>query len=265
MPIIYSAIVPHSPVFLPLVGEPAREKVAATILSLATVSQRLKSLQPETIVVIAPHDESKQNENQYIFHVATTYRANFAEFGDIVTKTEYSTDTVLATQLKDRLTQEGIGVTYISDEKLDYSAGVPLECISQGIQAKIIVIHPPGKNLASLFADGTQIQKVLQETSKPIVCIASADLSHCLSNEAPLPFNAKGKELDNNIVKWLKAKRLKSLCSIQSELLNEVGACGIPSIVLLLGILKQVNHSVKLLSYEDEIGVGHVVVEYTIS
>ncbi len=265
MPIIYSAIVPHSPIFLPNLEETARNKVALSIQALTEIRTRLVELNPDTIFVIAPHDESKKREEQYTFHVPEHYKADFAEFGDIVTKTEYDSDIVLANQIKDKLTQEGIGVTYASDEKLDYSAGVPLEHIAKGLQVKVLVIHPPGKDLALIFADGSQIQKILQESPKRIVCIASADLSHCLTQEAPLAFNQSGVELDAHIVQWIKTKRSKNFLTISPELIEEVGACGIPSIVLLLGILKQIKHATSLISYEDAVEVGHAVAEYTIS
>ena len=265
MPIVYSAIVPHSPIFLPSFRQTAQEKVAPTIQALSEIHARVTELNPDTIFIVAPHDESNTREEQYTFHVPEHYKVDFAEFGDIVTKTGYDSDIVLANQIKDKLIQEGIGVTYASDEKLDYSAGVPLEHIAKGLRVKVLVIHPPSKNLALIFSDGSQIQKILQESQKRIICIASADLSHCLTEDAPLAFNQSGVELDANIVQWITAKRTKNFMTISSELIEEVGACGIPSIVLLLGILKHIKHATALLSYEDAVGVGHVVAEYTIS
>ncbi len=225
----------------------------------------MEAVRPDTILIIAPHDESTQREENYTFHVPTVYRADFAEFGDIVTKTEYSADTVLAAHIKDKLAQENIGVMYASDEKLDYSAGVPLENIAKGLQAKVLVIHPPAKTLETLFSDGSQIQKILQESSKRIVCITSADLSHCLTKKAPLPFNQAGVSLDENIIACIKSKRPKQLLATPSDLIDEVGACGVPSIALFLGILKNVKYSVTLLSYESALGIGHLVAEYTVS
>ncbi|MBI4272292.1 hypothetical protein HY621_00355 [Candidatus Uhrbacteria bacterium] len=265
MPIIYSAIVPHSPIFLPSLRQTAQEKVASTIHAFTEIHARITELNPDTIFVVAPHDESKKREEQYTFHVPEHYVVDFSEFGDIVTKTEYDSDIVLANQIKDKLTQEGIGVTYVSDEKLDYSAGVPLEHIAKGLHAKVLVIHPPSKDLALIFSDGSQIQKILQESQKRIVCIASADLSHCLIEDAPLAFNQSGVALDANIVQWISTKRTKNFLTISLQLIEEVGACGIPSIVLLLGILKHIKHTPTLLSYEDAVGVGHAVAEYTIS
>ncbi len=264
MSIIYSAIVPHSPVFLPSFEKTARDSVAATIESFEHIQKQIASLQPDIIVIIAPHDETRKRSDNYIFHVPSLYRAEFQEFGDLVTKTEYTPDPVLANQLKEKLTQEGIGVTYTGEEKLDYSAGVPLECIAKGSNAKVLVVHPQSKPLLTLYEEGKQFIKILQESSKRIVCIASSDLSHCLTQDAPLPHNPAGVEIDQTIVKCIRSKRIKPILSIEPGVIDEVGACGIPSLVVLLGIMKNIKHGTNVLSYEGSLGVGHLVVEYTI-
>lgn len=264
MPIVYSAVVPHSPVFLPSFEKAARDSVAATIQSFAQVHKQIASLQPDVLLVIAPHDETRSRSDNYIFHVPSIYHAEFQEFGDLVTKTEYTPDLVLANQLKEKLTQEGIGVTYTGEEKLDYSAGVPLECIAKGSNAKVLVVHPQNKPLLTLYEEGKQFVKILQESPKRIICIASSDLSHCLTQDAPLPYNLAGVQIDETIVKSIRSKRTKSILSIQPDLIDEVGACGIPSLAVLLGIMKALKHGTNVLSYEGSLGVGHLVVEYTI-
>lgn len=262
MTLIYGTIVPHSPVLLPHVKEKAADKLGKTFAALEEVRLAIAEYKPDTLFIIAPHDETVRSESSYLFHIPNIYRATFEQFGDLATKSEYMPDLILADRLKDKLVQEGMTVTYSSVEKLDYSAGIPLEYLAKGLGCKILVVHPAAKSLSALFEDGKQFQKILQESEKRIVCLASGDLAHCLSHDAPLPFNPTGVELEHQIVKWIKSKREKKILELSEENLNEVGACGLPSFALLWGIITPMQHRTKFVSYENPFGVGHIIMDY---
>jgi len=264
MTLIYGSIVPHSPALLPHIIEKAEGKLDTTISALKELQEKIAEYKPDTLIIIAPHDESARSESSYLFHIPHVYRATFEQFGDLATKSEYQPDAILADRLKDKLVQEGMTVTYSSDEKLDYSVGIPLEYLARGLGCKVLVVHPAAKDLPALFEDGKQFQKILQESEKRIIAVASGDLAHCLSHDAPLPFNPTGVELEKQIVKWIKGKREKKILELTDEKITEIGACGLPSFALFWGIITPMHHQTKFYSYESPFGVGHIIMDYSI-
>lgn len=58
MPIVFAAISPHAPIFLPTVGSKEdREKVKQTLESLDSLSEKSEKASPELIIISSPHQE----------------------------------------------------------------------------------------------------------------------------------------------------------------------------------------------------------------
>ena len=58
MSIVFACISPHPPIILPSVGSPEdRAQVKKTIKSLEDLGQKLKELNPDSIIISAPHPD----------------------------------------------------------------------------------------------------------------------------------------------------------------------------------------------------------------
>ncbi len=58
MPIVFASISPHPPIILPSVGSKQdRKKVKKTIDSLGTLGKKLKEINPDSIIISAPHPD----------------------------------------------------------------------------------------------------------------------------------------------------------------------------------------------------------------
>ena len=55
MSILATFMVPHPPIIVPEIGHGDEKKIAATIDSYEKVTEKIKQLQPETIIVTTPH------------------------------------------------------------------------------------------------------------------------------------------------------------------------------------------------------------------
>ncbi|MDO8571079.1 MAG: class III extradiol dioxygenase subunit B-like domain-containing protein [bacterium] len=263
MSVHYASIVPHSPALIPTIGKQELSKLEQTTKKLEHINTQLIENGIETIVVIAPHDESSRRKDEFLIHLPTRYTSSFEEFGDLVTKKEYAPDPVLAHAIKKDLEEDGFTVSYASEEKLEYSAGVPLYYLMKNSSAKLIIIHPAEALLKKQFEFGRNLQKSLQKHEKKIACIVSGDLSHCLSNSAPGGLVEEAVTFDQEVVSFVKAEKVRKLQKLDMELANRLGACGIPAIVLLFGFLDHMEHESNFLSYEAPLGVGQLVMEFT--
>lgn len=258
MPLIYSALLPHSPVLMPTIGKEHSEKMQQTRTAIESIHTILTELQPDTIVIIAAHDEPKPKKLACL-HLAASYTGSFEEFGDLVTKLEFSSDPVLADKIKAALKDAGFHMQYESEQALDYGASVPLSFIIKGITSKIIVINPADASLKKQFEFGKELQKVLQESEKKIACIASGDLAHTIIEGS----GAISAQFDNDFIAFFRAQKIKKILQIPLHIIHERGACGIPSFVMLTGMLDHMAHTQTIHSYESPLGVGLLVADFT--
>lgn len=265
MPLIYSAIVPHSPVLIPKIGKELSLKLGATIHSLQRIADKLQRLEPECIVVISSHSVSKKDsQDLYLAVPPECYTASYEQFGDLESNYKYPTDHVLADTLKREFVNHAVIPSYRSEERMDYTVSTPLFFLYEKLNAKIVILHIPES--ASPFnceQYGTLLKNALQSTSKTCALIASANLSHRLTLDAPGGFSEDAKNFDEQWVATLRYSKKRKITPFQTDAIQHVAACGIPAILTLLGSLKNLSYRTKFYSYEGNVGVGHVVIEYT--
>ncbi len=265
MPLIYSALVPHSPVLLPTIGKELLPKLESTIHSLNLIKKKLEKLNPECIVLISSHASSQKNSQElYLAVPGESYKASYEQFGDLETKNSYQTDHVLADAIKNEFVQHAIIPSYRSEELMDYPTSIPLFFLAEKLSCKIVVLHIP-ETVSLLHCEqyGILLKNALQSFPKNSVLLASANLSHRLTNEAPGGYHEDAQKFDEAWVHTIRNTKKKKLEPFQIELIPSVAACGIPAILTLLGSLKNLRYRTKFYSYEGNVGVGHVVCEYT--
>ena len=266
MPLLYSAIVPHSPILLPSIGKEYTEQLKATISGLETINAHLRELEIDTIVLIASEGDStpRGGEETFFIHAPEQYKADFIEFGDLRTKLEFNTDHFLADQIKRELLNAGLSVQYHSTEKLGYDSAVPLSYLVKGIEAKVVLIHPSGASAKQQFLFGKELQKSLQESPRHIALIASGELSHRLTPESPAGYWKDALSFDQQLIKMLKEKRYRKILNLKPEVLIEAQACGLSAFLVLLGAIEHINFTAHQISYEGPLGIGHLVTEYVL-
>ena len=108
---------------------------------------------------------------------------------------------------------------------------------------------------------GVLLKEAIFSLDKRYAIIASGDLSHRLSLNAPAGFSPKAKEFDKKLIQLLKKKSLDGILNIEPDLIEDAGECGLRSILILLGVIKKMNYEFEVLSYEAPFGVGYLVGE----
>ena len=73
---------------------------------------------------------------------------------------------------------------------------------------------------------------------------------------------AKGKKFDKKLIEYLTKAKTAEILKMDREFIAEAGECGLKSIMILLGILNNINFLPQLLSYETPFGVGYLVMNF---
>lgn len=131
MGITAAFMVPHPPLIIPEVGRGQERKIQKTIDAYDAVAKRIGELQPDTIVLISPH----QTMYADYFHIAPGLRAegDFGRFGAGQVKVQVTYDTEFVQELCQRAKHAGLpaGTDGEIDRRLDHGTMIPLYFVYQ--------------------------------------------------------------------------------------------------------------------------------------
>jgi len=234
--------------------------LAKTKQALERLEEELYVARPETIIVISPH--GKLMDEVFTINHSPTLQGDFSGFGDLETKLEFKNDLPLAYQIRERL-ETDLPLILTTDSKLDYGSSIPLLYLASHLKnIKIIPVGYCQLDRKAHFNFGNEVRKILEMTNKRVAVIASADLSHRLIKEAPAGYSPEGKKFDADLVKYIKEKEIGKILTLDEGLIKEAGECGYRSILILLGLISEINYKADILSYEGPLGVGYLTANF---
>lgn len=260
MSIIFAAIAPHPPILIPSIGKENIKHLRSTADAYAQLEENLYVSQPETIIVISPH--GRLAENYFSFNLCPEFTGGFEEFGDLATRFSLSGDIGLAHKIKEKM-ETSAPLKLLSESKLDHGAAIPLYLLTRHLpKIKIIPVYYSGLDLGAHYGFGQIMKNELLNSSGRVALVASGDLSHRLTKNAPAGYSPKGKKFDKKLIDYLLEKQTAEILKIDHELIAQAGECGLKSIVILLGILDGIKYQPELLSYEAPFGVGYLTMNF---
>ena len=187
-----------------------------------------------------------------------TKNASFGNYSDIKT---YTPDVELVNAFTLRAGEKET-ITIISDNTLASAISIPLDLLFQ--LQKPLPIIPINTCMASLqqhYEFGIKLQEIVHSTNKRVAILASADLSHKLTPDAPAGYNQEAVAFDEEIINMLQRQETQKILELHEETLQDVGECGLRPIAVLLGCLAASSYSFERFSYEYPFGIGHLVAE----
>ncbi|NCQ16637.1 AmmeMemoRadiSam system protein B [Candidatus Falkowbacteria bacterium] len=260
MPIVFSAIVPHPPLLIPTIGKENLKRLKATAEAYGKLEENLYAAQADTVIIISPHGPLK--EEAFTMNLSPEFLINFQDFGDLATGFKLAGDIGLAHKIREKLETKA-PLQLISRAELDHGASVPLYLLTRHLpKIKIIPLYYSGLDLTAHFNFGQLLKNELLNSDARVALIASGDLSHRLSKNAPAGYNPKGKKFDKKLTEHLLKKQTEEIIKLEPGLAADAGECGLKSIVILLGILDGMKYEPQLLSYQAPFGVGYLAMNF---
>jgi len=188
---------------------------------------------------------------------------NFTSF-NLDMKLSFENNIELAKEISREGVRRNIAVRFF-DNLVDHGALVPLFFLAQEIKnVKIVHLSFSSLNYRSHLNYGKMIGKICSKSPEKIALIASADLSHRLTVNAPKGFSPCGKEFDQQLINLLNKGDIDGILSMDKDLISGAKECGLRSVIMLLGMMDGMKYKFKELSYEGPFGVGHLVGEFII-
>ncbi len=262
--IVFSAIVPHSPLLIPGIGKENLKKLAATKAALEALEKEIVLAKPDAIVVISPHGPVLPDA--FSINLNAAHSCTLEEFGDFGTKLDCRSDFMLIDHLQRKLRQANVPFALISEEKLDYGVVVPLTYLTPRLSKFTVVpVTTSSLSAAEHHRFGVELKEELSNSIKRIAVLASADLAHTLSKEAPGGFSPHGQTFDEKIIELIKARANEEILNLSGDIIAGAKSCGFGPIVILTGIMGHIMYEPQILSYEAPFGIGQLVANLKLS
>ncbi len=257
-PIIFAGLMPHAPVLVPGVGGDRLGDVAATVRSMATVARRAMAAQPETLVLISPH--SPRQPGAFGLWHTPRLRGSLARFGSPGDRVDLPLDRAFADELEAEASRRGFRIWRIAEKSLDHGAVVPL-CyfVAAGWKGPTVILSLNDSGEGGLDELGRAIATVAQERRRRTVIIASGDMSHRLTPEAPCGFDPGGRQFDEALIALLRQGAFREIGGIDAALRESAAEDAADSIRIAVAAASYRTEGHEVLSYEGPFGVGYGV------
>jgi aromatic ring-opening dioxygenase LigB subunit len=249
-------ICPHPPLLIPEVGGSSLAKVAATVAAMRQLADALG--EPETAVVISPHSDGYSDA--HVVRTAPRLGGDFGRFRCPQASFRFDNDVAFA-ELLLALAGDYRSLSLVPDDSeiLDWGVLVPLSFLKVHQIVSLSIVSAFGSHPAL----GQLVRRCASELGRDAVFVASGDLSHALTQNAPAPYDPRGKLFDDEVVRLLTVGDFAGLGHMDPILLEGAAECGLRSMLALGGFLgDDAQIEPHVLSYEGPFGVGYLVAHF---
>jgi AmmeMemoRadiSam system protein B len=260
----FASICPHPPLIIPTIGKPGDLKlVSKTIHAMENLAKIFKEAGTETVLLISPHGPLQSD--QFTINQSPILSGNFYDFGDVETELLFKNDQNLLKEIETEARNAKIPLEKINIEELDHGSSVPLYYLAKSkLDFKVVPLTFSLLDTKIHFKFGKVLQTAISNLKSRVGIVASGDLSHRLTLDAPAGYSPRGKEFDDKLIELIRRKNIKEILNLDSDLIEDAGECGFRSILILLGALDGLNWQPEILSYEGPFGVGYSVINFKI-
>lgn len=266
-------ILPHPPVIVPGIGRGRERQAAATVEAVKKAAVEIGRDKPTTVILSTPHAPCFQD---FVYIPGEEIlEGDFAAFGSPELKFSYHNNRALGAKIAELAEVSGIAAgdlrqqqkkQYGISDRVDHGALVPLCFIEKELaDFRIVLLSTPFLPFEDLFAFGKCVRKAVEESGERVVYIASGDLSHRLTTDAPAGYTPKGREYDEALVDKVQRSDIRGLLNTDMRLLEKAGECGTRSVVMMYGALDGKKLEPEVFSYEGPFGVGYLIAKIGIS
>ena len=267
MGVVLGAIVPHPAIIIPEVGGRELSKVAATREAMQILSRKIKEVEPESIIIITPHGAVFRDAVSLL--IEPKLRGSFAPFGAAQISHTVENDLELVQEILAVCKELDIPTVEIAADlgkqlglgaELDHGVLVPLDYFrAQGMVTPVVAIGMALLPNQVLYNFGKALALASARQGKRVVVVASGDLSHRLTPNAPAGYDGRGRIFDKRITQAVREWDPKEIMGLDPHLVERAGECGWRSIIMMSGSLDGLTVESQVLSYEGPFGVGYLV------
>ena len=255
-----ACVSPHPPIIVHEVGMGRERETRRTIEALEQAAQELALHRPDTVLLMATH--GPMNPGAFFVLRAPFVEGDFSRWGAAHVRLRFRSDPEVAEAIRGEAERAGLAVDLGDrwDGGLDWSATVPLYYLRPAVsEARLLPMNVSLLSPGEHFEFGRAVRRAVDVPGRRVAVIASADLSHRLSEEGPYGFHPAGPTLDRLIRDAVAAWDVDAVLGMQESFREDAGEDAVSSLSFLMGTLDGLRVQPRILSYEAPFGVGYMV------
>jgi len=256
----FACISPHPPIIVREVGQGRERELQRTIDALEQLAGDVAAHRPDTVLLMATH--GPLNPGAFVLLTAPAAQGDFARWGAPQVSLRFDTDPELIAAIRDEAERAELPLDAAArwDDGLDWSVTVPLYYLRCGMaDAPLTPMNVSFPSARKHFQLGRAVRRAIDRVGRRAVVVASADLSHRLSEDGPYGFDPAGPELDLRIRDAVASWDVEALLTMDEEFRERAGDDAVASLSFLMGALDSLRVRPRVLSYEGPFGVGYMV------
>lgn len=267
MGIVFGGITPHPPIILSEIGGKETVKAQETVNGMERFAEVLQEKQPDVLIMITPHGVVFSD----VLGVTKEplLEGSFKNFGVPRLRYRRENDLGLVDSILQGSQAAGIPVAgmdekfahlYRVDISLDHGILVPLYFIDKaGINVPVVPVSIGMLPYEELYSFGMVLREAAERSGKRVAIIASGDMSHRLTKDAPAGYSPHGAVFDAKMQEAVHGKDVRMLLEMDRGVIEGAGECGLRPVIILFGALDGWDFASTVLSYQGPFGVGYMV------
>ncbi|HWQ77486.1 MAG TPA: AmmeMemoRadiSam system protein A [Anaerovoracaceae bacterium] len=265
--LINAYIIPHPPIIVPGIGRGREKQASGTVEAVKRAAREIGKDKPTTIILSTPHAPCFRD---YVYIAdSEILEGDFAAFGHPDIKFWCQNNKELASLIAEKAELAGISAGGLGEsqkrqlgisDRLDHGSLVPLCFIEKEVEKfRLVCVSTPFLPFRVLYEFGKCIRAAVEASDERVVYVASADLSHRLTRDAPSGYHSKGPEYDAYLIDKVRTADVEGLLKTDEGFLEKAGECGTRSIIMMFGALHGRRLDPEVYSYEGPYGVGYMI------
>jgi len=253
----WAALMPHAPILHEEVAGAMMKRCLHTVKGIKKLISKINLNSTSYIFLLDPH--AYYYKLGYLaVEFADLYEGSLANFGAPALKVEaHGAEDEGENVLTHLAKNIPISVHKKTVYPLDHGAVVPLAFFGKnyGTLPKLLVVNPLGLSLVDAYRLGEHLRTYVSKEKWAL--LASGDLSHTLTPDAPAGYTKEGAILDKAVIASLESSSPEPIFRLSKQTIIKAGECGLKSVLTLLGLVS--GEKIKVMSYEGPFGVGYCI------
>lgn len=258
--IVFVGMAPHPPIMVPEVGGKAVAEVRGSIDAMREMAERIIACGAETILIISPH--APLEAHAFVAYHEPELRGDFADFRAPQSTVNAPLDLELLDALNSAAAEDGFRIVPLKGCELDHGIAVPLYfLLRNGWQGRVVALGYSFLSNEEHLRFGASIRRAVEAAGRAVAFIASGDLSHRLTPDAPAGYHPDAHLFDEQVVAAIRANAPDRIECIDQNLRRLAGECGYRSLLVAVGVANKSSANCEVLCYEAPFGVGYMVAQ----
>jgi len=254
--VVCAVLMPHAPILVPGVGGERGRAAAASCRAMRTAARCVVDHHPETVVLISPH--SPRQPQAFGVWSDDPLQGSFAQFDAPQVAVSLPLDQPVAQAIATEALARDLETWAIHHRDLDHGALVPLWFLAEAGwngPTVILALNYPGDD--GLTTLGETIAAVAQALPRRMAIVASGDMSHRLTANAPCGFHPQAHQFDETFINLIRAGDYRKVGNIAPGLRELAAEDVVDSTLVAAAAVNWQNTGHQVLNYEGPFGVGY--------